>query len=1051
MLARFFVNRPIFAWVIAIAIMLAGAASITSLPVAQYPDVAPPTVRIQATYTGASAETVENSVTQILEQQLTGLDGLLYFSSSSSSAGSASINVTFKQGTNPDTAQVQVQNKVQQALTRLPNAVQQLGVTVTKSQTDFLMIAALYDVTDKASATDIADYLVSNIQDPIARVDGVGGVQVFGSQYAMRIWLDPAKLAGYSLMPSDIQTAIEAQNAQVSAGKIGALPAASSQQLNATVTAQSKLQTPEQFRAIVVKHDSNGAMVRLGDVARVEIGSESYDNVTRLNGHPASGLAVQLAPGANALSTSTRVRATIEKLQPGMPTGYQVAYPKDSTKFIKISIEEVVKTLFEAIALVVVVMFVFLQNWRATLIPAIAVPVVLLGTFGVLSVFGYSINTLTMFGIVLSIGLLVDDAIVVVENVERLMREKNLSPREATIASMQEITGALVGIAVVLSAVFLPMAFISGSTGVIYRQFSITIVSSMALSVVVALTLTPALCATLLKHHEGEASARGLAGWLSRKFNSTFDRLLGRYEGRVTRMLKAPLRWMLVYGLILGALAVLFMRLPTGFLPTEDQGEAMVQYTLPVGASVSRTMDVAKQVEQHFLIEEKDNTEAIFTISGFNFSGSGQNAGMAFVSLKDWSQRSGAQNRADAISGRATKALSSVRDAQVFALNPPAIQGLGQSNGFEFQLQADAGTNRATLKTMRDSLLTSASKDTQLSAVRAGGMEDTPQLKVNVDQAKALSLGLSLDDINATLSSAWAGTYVNDFIDRARVKKVYMQADAPFRAKPDDINQWRVRGDSNAMTPFSAFATTEWTYGPESLSRYNGLASYAIQGSAASGVSSGTAMDQMETLAGQLPSGSSFAWSGLSYQERLASGQTTMLYAISILVVFLCLAALYESWSVPLSVLLVIPLGVVGAVLTATLRGLENDVYFQVALLTTIGLAAKNAILIVEFAEAAFQRGTGLVASAIEGARLRLRPILMTSLAFIAGVMPLALSSGAGANSRISIGTGIVGGTFTATVLAIFFVPLFFVLVRKAFSQRTATAVPAHNEAPQGI
>ncbi|MFZ4286532.1 efflux RND transporter permease subunit [Variovorax sp. HJSM1_2] len=1047
MLARFFVNRPIFAWVIAIAIMLAGAASITSLPVAQYPDVAPPTVRIQATYTGASAETVENSVTQILEQQLTGLDGLLYFSSSSSSAGSASINVTFKQGTNPDTAQVQVQNKVQQALTRLPNAVQQLGVTVTKSQTDFLMIAALYDATDKASASDIADYLVSNIQDPIARVDGVGGVQVFGSQYAMRIWLDPAKLAGYSLMPSDIQSAIEAQNAQVSAGKIGALPAASSQQLNATVTAQSKLQTPEQFRAIVVKHDSHGAMVRLGDVARVEIGSESYDNVTRLNGHPASGLAVQLAPGANALSTATRVRATIEKLQPGMPTGYQVAYPKDSTKFIKISIEEVVKTLFEAIALVVIVMFVFLQNWRATLIPAIAVPVVLLGTFGVLSVFGYSINTLTMFGMVLSIGLLVDDAIVVVENVERLMREKKLSPREATIASMQEITGALVGIAVVLSAVFLPMAFISGSTGVIYRQFSITIVSSMALSVVVALTLTPALCATLLKHHEGEASARGLAGW----FNSTFDRLLGRYEGRVTRMLKTPLRWMLVYGLILGALAVLFTRLPTGFLPNEDQGEAMVQYTLPVGASVSRTMDVAKQVEQHFLSAEKDNTEAIFTISGFNFSGSGQNAGMAFVSLKDWSQRSGAQNRADAISGRATKALGSVRDAQVFALNPPAIQGLGQSNGFEFQLQADAGTKRATLKSMRDSLLSSAGKDTQLTAVRAGGMEDTPQLKVNVDQAKALSLGLSLDDINATLSSAWAGTYVNDFIDRARVKKVYMQADAPFRAKPDDINQWRVRGDSDAMTPFSAFATTEWTYGPESLSRYNGLASYAIQGAAASGISSGTAMDQMETLAGQLPPGSSFAWSGLSYQERLASGQTSMLYAISILVVFLCLAALYESWSVPLSVLLVIPLGVVGAVLAATLRGLENDVYFQVALLTTIGLAAKNAILIVEFAEAAFQRGTGLVASAIEGARLRLRPILMTSLAFIAGVMPLALSSGAGANSRISIGTGIVGGTFTATVLAIFFVPLFFVLVRKLFSAPTPTLAHTRGEAAQGI
>ncbi|MES2533736.1 MAG: efflux RND transporter permease subunit [Pseudomonadota bacterium] len=1036
MLAQFFVKRPIFAWVIAIVIMLAGALSITRLPVSQYPDVAPPTIRIQATYTGASAETVENSITQILEQQLTGLDGLLYFSSTSSSAGTASINVTFKQGTNPDTAQVQVQNKVQQALTRLPTAVQQLGVTVTKSQTDFLLIVALYDQNDKASATDIADYLVSNLQDPIARVDGVGGVQVFGAQYAMRIWLDPTKLAGYSLMPSDVQSAIEAQNTQVSAGKIGAIPAAANQQLNATVTAQSKLQTPDQFRAIVVKHDTTGAVVKLGDVARVELGSESYDNVTRLNGHPASGLAVQLAPGANALSTATRVRTMVQQLQTGMPDGYQVAYPKDSTKFISISIEEVVKTLFEAIALVVVVMFVFLQNWRATLIPAIAVPVVLLGTFGVLSVFGYSINTLTMFGMVLSIGLLVDDAIVVVENVERLMREEHLSAREATIKSMGEITGALIGIATVLSAVFLPMAFFSGSTGVIYRQFSITIVASMLLSVVVALTLTPALCATLLKPHDHDAGERGFAGW----FNRSFDKMLGRYEGRVAKLLKAPLRWMLMYGVIIAALAVLFMRLPTGFLPTEDQGEAMVQFTLPAGASVARTTEVAKEVEKHFLTTEKDNTEAVFTISGFNFSGSGQNAGMAFVALKDWSARSGTANRADTISGRATQTLSKVRDAQIFALNPPAIQGLGQSNGFEFQLQADAGTDRAKLQTMRNTLLTSAAKDGQLSAVRDGGMADTPQLKVDVDQAKAFSLGLSLADINDTLSSAWAGTYVNDFIDRARVKKVYIQGDAPFRSKPEDLAQWRVRGSTDAMTPFSAFATTHWAYGPESLARYNGLASYAIQGSAASGQSSGAAMDRMETLASQLPAGTHYAWSGLSYQERLASGQTLQLYAISILVVFLCLAALYESWSVPFSVLLVIPLGVIGAVLGATLRGLENDVYFQVALLTTIGLAAKNAILIVEFAEAAYQRGTGLVASAIEGARLRLRPILMTSLAFIAGVMPLALSSGAGANSRISIGTGIVGGTFTATLLAIFFVPLFFVLVRKLFGGRTEAA-----------
>jgi multidrug efflux pump len=1039
MLAKFFVNRPIFAWVIAIVIMLAGAGAVGTLPVAQYPNVAPPLVRISATYTGASAETVENSVSQVIEEQLTGLDGLLYFSSTSSSAGTASIDVTFQQGTNPDTAQVQVQNKVQQALTRLPNAVQQLGVTVTKSQTDFLMIVALYDQSDKSAGGDISDYLVSNFQDPLARVAGVGSVQVFGAQYAMRVWLDPVKLASYSLMPSDVESALEAQNTQVTAGKIGALPAASNQQLNATVTAQSKLQTPEQFRQIVVKTDAAGATVRLSDVARVELGNESYTNVTRLNGHPASGIAVMLAPGANALSTANRVRATIAQLEHGLPTGYQVAYPKDSTKFIKVSIEEVVKTLFEAIVLVVIVMFVFLQNWRATLIPAIAVPVVLLGTFGVLSVFGYSINTLTMFGMVLSIGLLVDDAIVVVENVERLMREKGLPPREATIQSMGEITGALVGIATVLSAVFLPMAFFSGSTGVIYRQFSITIVASMVLSVVVALTLTPALCSTLLTPVHGDASTRGFAGW----FNRNFDRLLGRYEGRVVRIMKAPLRWMLMYGLIVAALGVLFVRLPTGFLPSEDQGQVMVQYSLPVGASTGRTLDVAKQVENYFLNEEKDNLNVMFTIAGFNFSGSGQNAGMAFVELKDWDERAGTANSADAIASRATKNLSAIRDAQVFTLNPPAVQGLGQSNGFQFQLQASAGTTRSELKAMRDTLMDTARKDGQLTAVRAAGLEDTPQLKVDIDQPKALSLGLSLTDVNSTLSAAWAGDYVNDFIDRARVKKVYVQGDAPYRSKPEDLAQWRVRGSSGSMTPFSAFATTHWTYGPDSLSRYNGLASYEIDGSAAAGVSSGSAMDRIEAHANALPPGTTSAWSGLSYQERLSSGQTAMLYSISILVVFLCLAALYESWSIPISVLLVIPLGVIGAVLAATLRGLQNDVYFQVALLTTIGLSAKNAILIVEFAESAYLRGSSLVDAAIEGARLRLRPILMTSIAFIAGVMPLAVSTGAGANSRISIGSGIVGGTLTATVLAIFLVPLFFVLVQRLFGRKKAASTPA--------
>jgi multidrug efflux pump len=1039
MLSHYFVNRPIFAWVIAIVIMLSGAVSISSLPIEQFPNVAPPTVRINATYTGASAETVENSVTQVIEQQLTGLDGLLYFSSSSSSAGTASITVTFSQGTNPDTAQVQVQNKVQQALNRLPSSVQALGVTVVKSQTDFLIIAAIYDAHDKDSATDISDYLVSNLQDPIARVAGVGGVQVFGAQYAMRIWLDPEKLNAFSLMPSDIQSAIEAQNNQISAGKIGAMPSADTQQLNATVTSQSKLQTVEQFRDVIVKYNASGAAVRLGEVARVELGSESYSNVTRLNGHPASGLAVSLAPGANAMSTATGVKAVINDLQRSMPTGYAVAYPKDSTAFIKVSIIEVVKTLIEAIILVVIIMFVFLQSWRATLIPAIAVPVVLLGTFTVLLLFGYSINTLTLFGMVLSIGLLVDDAIVVVENVERLMHEEGLSPREATIKSMGEITGALIGIATVLSAVFLPMAFFAGSTGVIYRQFSITIVVSMVLSVVVALTLTPALCATLLKKPDEAKPRKGFAQW----FNTHFDRLTAKYQSRVARILKLPIRWMLGYALITATLAVLLIKLPTGFLPAEDQGEVMVQFTLPVGASVSRTLAQANHVEQYFLNEEKNNTKAIFTVSGFNFSGSGQNAGSAFVSFKDWSERSGTENNAQSIISRANKAFAQVRDAQVFALNPPPVRGLGQSNGFELQLQAQAGATRDDLKSMRDVLIANANKDEQLSSIRSGSLEDTPQLKVNVDQNKAFSLGLSMNDINNTLSAAWAGVYVNDFIDRSRVKKVYIQADAPFRAKPDDINKWYVRGSGNAMTPFSSFAKTNWVFGPEGLNRYNGLASYTIQGSAANGVSSGVAMDEMESLVKALPISTNFAWSGLSYQERLASGQTTALYGISILVIFLCLAALYESWSIPFAVIMIIPLGVFGAVLAATMRGLENDVYFQVALVTTIGLSAKNAILIVEFAEAAYLNGASLVDAAIQAARLRLRPILMTSLAFIAGVLPLALSTGAGAKSRVSIGTGIVGGTLTATILAVFFVPLFFVLIGKLFANKQPIKAPA--------
>jgi multidrug efflux pump len=1051
-MAQFFIRRPVFAWVIAIIIMLCGLMSINSLPISQYPDVSPPQISISATYPGADAETLENSVTQVIEQQLTGLDGLLYFSATSSSDGSVSINVTFDQGTDPDIAQVQVQNKVQQAESRLPTEVTAQGVTVKKSQSSFLLIVGLYDETDKASMADISDYLVSNIQDPLSRIEGVGDVQVFGSEYAMRIWLNPTKLASYSLMPSDVETAIEAQNTQVSAGKIGDLPSGADQQLTATVKAQSRLQTPEQFRNIILKSDSSGALVRLGDVARVELGNEDYSSSARLNGHPASGIAVKLAAGANALNTAKLVKAKVAEYQTSMPNGYKVAYPKDSTDFINISIEEVVKTLIEAVVLVVIVMFVFLQNLRTTLIPTITVPVVLLGTFGVLAAFGYSINTLTLFGMVLAIGLLVDDAIVVVENVERVMREEKLPPREATEKSMSEITGALVGIAMVLSAVFLPMAFFGGSTGVIYRQFSVTIVASMVLSVILALTLAPALCATLLKPAHDDLTNKGLLG----KFNRGYNRLQEKYADKVGRVIHSPMRYLLLYGLLLIAAAVMYMRLPTGFLPNEDQGVVMVQYTLPAGATNARTAAVSDVVKDYFLTDEKANVSTIFTINGFGFSGSGQNAGMAFVSLKDWSLRTGSANTADAIAKRAMAHFATIRDAQVFSMSPPAIDGFGQSDGFTFELQAKGATTRAELQVMRDQIIAAAGRNPSLSAVRANTLPDTPQLQVEIDNDKLQALGLSASDVSSTLSSAFGSTYVNDFIDRNRVKKVYMQGDVEYRSKPEDLDKWFVRGTSStsttsttSMTPFSAFAASHWIYGPENLSRYNGLSSFEITGEGAPGVSSGTAMDEMETLAAKFSSASSFSWSGLSYQERLTSGQAASLYAISLVVVFLCLAALYESWSIPFAVMMVVPMGVVGSLLAITLRGLENDIYFQVALLTIIGLSAKNAILIVEFAEEKYQRGETLIAAAIEASRMRLRPILMTSLAFSAGVLPLAVSTGAGANSRIAIGTGIIGGTITATLLAIFFVPLFYVLVRRMFSRKTTLATPVKNTAPQ--
>ncbi len=1034
-ISRFFIDRPVFAWVIAIVIMLAGALSITALPIEQYPNIAPPSVNIDASFPGASAETVQNSVTQVIEQQLTGIDNLLYFSSSSDSSGNVSITATFAPGTNPDIAQVQVQNQVQQALPLLPQEVTQLGVTVRKSQTNFLMVVGLYDPTGRYNNVDISDYLRSTLQDPLARVPGVGQVRVFGAQYAMRIWLDPFKLRNYSLMPSDVRSAIEAQNTQVAAGEVGAQPSVKGQELDATVTALSRLQTPEQFRNIILRTDPNGATVRLSDIARVELGAEDYGVVSRFDGKPASGIAIQLAPGANALTTATAVKARTEQLKSSLPPGIEVSYPVDVTTFVRISIQQVIITLIEAIVLVVIVMFIFLQSWRATLIPAITIPVVLLGTFGVLAAAGYSINVLTMFALVLAIGLLVDDAIVVIENVERIMREEGLGPREATRKSMEEITGALIAIALVLSAVFLPMAFFGGSTGVIYRQFSITIVAAMVLSVTLALILTPTLCATLLRPETLEGS--GGHGRFGRWFNRNFARGVEKYQAGLRRVVAQPLIPLVVYAAVVVALGVLFFVLPTGFLPEEDQGYILAQYTLPVGAQQARTVAVAKEVEHHFLVDEKATVAHMFSVSGFSFVGSGQNVGLAFILLKNWSDRPGAQNRAPAIVQRAFAAFSKIRDAQVFALVPPSVPGLGESGGFDLELEDRGNLGHEGLVAAQNQLLAMAAQDPRLSAVRPNGLPDTPQLHVDIDQNKATALGLNLGDVNDTLSSAWAGIFVNDFIDRNRVKRVYIEGDAPYRMVPSDLNSWSVRNGSNTMVPFSSFASTSWQTGPATLQRYNGFPALEIQGSAAPGQSSGTAIDEMEKLVAKLPRGAGFEWTGLSYQQLLSGAQAPLLYGLSLLVIFLCLAALYESWSVPLAVMLVIPLGVVGVLAAAMLRGLTNDVFFQVGLLATMGLAAKNAILIVEFAEFAVRRGEAAVDAAMEAARLRLRPILMTSIAFIAGVSPLAVASGAGAASQNDIGTGVMGGMFTGTVLAIFFVPLFFVLVARGKDRLT--------------
>jgi len=1055
-MSRFFIDRPIFAWMVALGVMLAGVLSILSLPIAQYPTIAPPAVSITAVYPGASAATLETSVTQVIEQQLKGIDHLLYFSSTSAASGVTTITATFQPGTNPDIAQVQVQNKLSQATPELPSEVQQQGLVVAKAQSDFILIVALYDTDGRHDSTDLGDYLASKIVDPISRINGVGDTQVFGAQYAMRIWLDPYKLNNYKLMPSDVAAAVQSQNVQVPAGELGAHPAVAGQELDATINAQSRLKTADQFRAIILKTAADGSVVRLGDVARVEVGGDSYSFDGRFNGRPAAGVAVKLASGANALQTVAAVKARVTQLATQFPAGIAVDFPVDNSNFIKLSISDVVKTLLIAIVLVVAVMFLFLQNWRATLIPAIAVPVVLLGTFAVLSVAGYSINVLTLFAMVLAIGLLVDDAIVVVENVERIMEEEGLSPKEATVKSMGEITGALIGIGTVLSAVLLPMAFFGGSTGAIYRQFSVTIVSAVVLSVTVALVLTPALCATLLKPVEkkdGHAQAVPASGRLGRFFtwfNTIFDRNVERYDGVLRKIIKCPVTAGLVYLGVVLLMGVLFIRLPSGFLPDEDQGEIINLITLPPGAAQTRTDAVAHQIEQHFLTKEKDNVEAIFTASGFGFSGTGQNVGIAFVKLRDWKYRAAAKSRAPAIVGRAMGAFSHIQDGMVFAIIPPAVTELGNASGFDMELEDQAGLGHDRLVQAQYQLLGMAAHDPLLLGVRPNSEADTPQIDLDVDQAKAGALGLSLADVNTTLTAATGGLYINDFSDRGRVKRVYMQADAPFRMSPQDLGRFYVRSSSGEMAPFSAFSTSRWEIGPTQLQRYNGQESLEIQGQAAPGKSSGAAMNEMEKLVGKLPKGIGFEWTGQSLQEKLSGGQAPLLYALSILVVFMCLAALYESWSIPFAILLVIPLGVVGALLAASLRGFYNDVYFQVGLLTTIGLSAKNAILIVEFANDAEKAGKSPLEAAIIASRQRLRPILMTSIAFIAGVMPLAISTGAGAGGQNDIGTGVIGGMFTATVLAIFLVPFFFVAVRGGLRERRigGPAAPAPEAIP---
>ena len=1033
-MARFFIDRPVFAWVLALITIMAGLLSIQGLPIEQYPKVAPPSVTISASYPGASAETIENTVTQIIEQSLSGIDNLRYFTSSSENTR-MTITLTFEPGTDPDTAQVQTQNKVQSSVSLLPTQVQQQGVTVTKSNDTFAVVIGFYSKDGRLSQFDLSDLLVSEYQDPISRVNGVGTTRVFGAQRSMRIWLDPDKLYSYNMTPVDVQGAVQTQNTDISAGQLGGLPAIEGQQINATITAQSILRTVEDFENIVLRVNTDGSQVRVKDVARVELGSENYSYIARYNRQPASGMAVSLATGANALDTIERVKAKVEEMAVNLPDGVEVVYPVDSSPFIKLSIESVVKTLLEAIVLVFFVMLLFLQNWRATLVPTIAVPVVLMGTFAVLFAFGYSINVLTMFAMVLAIGLLVDDAIVVVENVERIMEEEGLSAREATRKSMGQITRALVGIAVVLSTVFIPMAFFSGSAGSIYRQFSITIVAAMTFSVLVAIILSPSLCAVLLRKKDVmNKRETGFFGWFNRNFNKGRD----GYERAAVGMAGKIKRFLLIYVVLVGGMAFIFSQLAGSFLPDEDQGRVMVLVNAPPGATAGRTLESMKTVEDFFLDTKGDVVKDMFTIVGFSFTGAAQNSGMAFAHLVDWEKRDESSS-AFTVINQAYGALGQIEDAMAFPILPPPIRELGNATGFDFQLVDRAGNGHEALMNARNQFLGMAAQNPKLVGVRPNGLSDVPQFKINIDSEKASALGLSLSDINSTLSIAWGSTYVNDFIDAGRIKRVYMQADAAYRMDPEDLEKWFVRNSDGDMVAFSAFSTVEWNYGSPKLERFNGVSAVNIQGSPAPGVSSGEAMAVAQELVKQLPPGFGLEWSGLSYEEQAAGSQAPMLYALSILVVFLCLAALYESWSVPFAVMLVVPLGILGSVVAAWLFGLPNDVYLQVAFLTTVGLAAKNAILIVEFAKEQYEHGMDLMEAVSTAARQRFRPILMTSMAFILGVTPLAISSGAGSESQNAIGIAVMGGMFAATFLAIFFVPMFYVMVVKWFGAKKAT------------